>query len=362
MTEQAGAAVPPTPGRAAGVRLCDSYDVALLDLDGVVYVGTAPAPGAAAALSMARQSGLRLAFVTNNASRSAAQVVELLAAVGVPAGPADVITSAQAAAHLLRERLASGALVLVVGTDALAEEVRRAGLRATRTADPLPAAVVQGYGPETSWRDLAEAAIAVRAGALWVATNTDSTLPSPRGPLPGNGALVAAVQVATGGRPTVVGKPFPWLHRESVVRSGARRPLVVGDRLDTDIQGAVAADTDSLLVLTGLTTPLMLLGAEPHQRPTYISRDLAGLIDEHPAVTFDGQVAACRGFSARLDAGAVVLSGGEDGDPIDALRALCQACWRAAGPESVVRAAGTAAAEALAGLGIAGQITAASGA
>lgn len=360
MTEQASQADGPAPGR----RPCEVYDVALLDLDGVVYVGTEPAPAAAASLAQARQAGLRLAFVTNNASRSAGEVVELLAAVGVPADPADVITSAHAAAQLLRERLPAGALVLVVGTRALGEEISGAGLRPTRTADPLPAAVVQGYGPETSWRNLAEAAIAVRGGALWVATNTDSTLPSRRGPLPGNGALVAALQVATGGQPIVVGKPFPWLHRESVLRTNARRPLVVGDRLDTDIQGAVAAGTDSMLVLTGLTTPLMLLGAGPTQRPTYISRDLAGLLQDHPAVAFEAGAASCRSFVARADAGVVLLSGGgaEGGDPVDALRALCQACWRAAVPPTGIRAAGTAAARALEVLGVPDGITATSGA
>lgn len=367
MTEQPRQAVSPAEALTGGRRPCEVYDVALLDLDGVVYVGTEPAPAAAAALAQARQAGLRLAFVTNNASRSAGEVVQLLAAVGVPADPADVITSAQAAAHLLRERLPVGALVLVVGTRSLVEEISRAGLRPTRTADPLPAAVVQGFGPETNWRDLAEAAIAVRGGALWVATNTDSTLPSRRGPLPGNGALVAALQVATGGQPIVVGKPFPWLHRESVLRTNARRPLVVGDRLDTDIQGAVAAGTDSMLVLTGLTTPLMLLGAGATQRPTYISRDLAGLLQDHPAVVFDAGAASCRGFVARADAGAVLLSGGggeggEGGDPVDALRALCQACWRAAAPPTGIRTVGTAAARALELLEVPDRFTATSGA
>jgi len=306
--------------------LCDSYDVALLDLDGVVYLGTQAVPGAAEALAAARARGMRLAYVTNNASRRPSEVAELLSGLGVPATAEDVVTSGQAAARLLSERLPPGARVLVVGSPALAEEISRVGLEPVTAADPQPAAVVQGYFPDTSWRHLAEATVAIRGGALWVATNTDSTVPSSRGPLPGNGALVAAVALATGTQPEAVGKPRPGLHRESVERTGAAHPLVVGDRLDTDIEGAVAAGVDSLLVLTGVTTPALLLAAPPPHQPTFVAADLSGMLHAYPVVTVDAGTAVCRSFRASVDDGRLTLDGAGD-NPIDALRALCKSAW-----------------------------------
>ncbi|MGI8867965.1 MAG: HAD-IIA family hydrolase, partial [Mycobacteriales bacterium] len=234
-------------GRAA---LADIYDVALFDLDGVLYAGTAPIEHAAEAVAAARAHGLRPVFVTNNASRTAPEVVDLLGRVGVPAQPAEVATSAQAAAHLLAGRLPAAARVLVCGSDALRGEIRAVGLTPVGTAGEDPIAVVQGYDAGVGWRELAEATVAVRRGAWWVATNADLTLPSPRGPLPGNGALVQVVAVASGRYPVVAGKPEPTMHREAMARAGAGRALVVGDRLDTDILGANRVGCDSLLVRT----------------------------------------------------------------------------------------------------------------
>jgi hypothetical protein len=186
-----------------------------------------------------------------------------------------------------------------------------------------------------------------------VATNADLTVPSPRGPLPGNGSLVAAVRTATGHAPDeIVGKPHPRLHAESVRRSGARRPLVVGDRLDTDVEGAVHAGTDSLLVLSGVTTPGVLVAAPPHRRPTYVSARLDGLLVVHPGVSIAAET-TCGAWTARRAAGEVVLSGtGEPGEELDALRALCGAAWSAAGPPDVVRADSPAAEVVLAELGL----------
>ncbi len=284
------------------------YDTALLDLDGVVYLQEEPVPEAAAALAVARAAGMRLEFVTNNASRRPEAVARLLDKVGVQARPEEVVTSAQAAAALLAEQLPAGAAVLIVGADALAEEIREVGLRPVRSADDQPSAVVQGYTAETGWTHLAEATIAVRAGALWVATNADATFPSPRGPLPGNGALVAAVATATGRTPDeIVGKPHPRLHQESVRRSGAQRPLVVGDRLDTDIEGAILGACDSLLVLTGVTTPAELARC-PCERPPDLRR--ARPARTEPAASAAGTVAGqhCpvwRVAGARVDAGRI---------------------------------------------------------
>ncbi|MCU1594121.1 MAG: HAD-superfamily hydrolase, subfamily, partial [Frankiales bacterium] len=250
--------------------LCAAYDAALLDLDGVLYLGQDPIAHAAESVAEARRQGMRAAFVTNNASRRPAAVAQHLTALGIPAEPDDVVTSAEAAVALLSRRIEPGAKVLVLGTDDLMAEVAAGGFEPVRQAQGV-AAVVQGLAPTTAWTDLAEAAVAITAGALWVAGNTDTTYPSPRGPLPGNGALVQALVTATGQRPIVVGKPEPELHRASVERVGATRPLVVGDRLDTDVLGAVRAGCDSLLVLTGVTDVEQVLTAPEGMRPTYVA-------------------------------------------------------------------------------------------
>jgi HAD superfamily hydrolase (TIGR01450 family) len=333
--------------------LWKGYDVALLDLDGVVYLQEQPVAGAADALAAARRAGLRLEFVTNNASRRSTEVAALLTSIGVPAEAAEVVTSAQAAAALLADRLPAGATVLVVGAEALADEVAAVGLTPVDSADARPAAVVQGYGPQVGWPHLAEAALAIQTGSLWVVTNADLTLPSPRGPLPGNGSLVAAVRAATGRAPDeIVGKPHPRLHAESVRRSGAERPIVVGDRLDTDIEGAIHAGTDSLLVLSGVTRPVDLLAAPPHRRPTYVAARLDGLLTPHPGVPLAPET-TCGPWTARRTGHAIVLSGaGEAEQDLDALRALCGAAWSGPVPPDGVRAAGPAAEVVLAELGL----------
>ena len=239
--------------RGSREPLCTAYDVALLDLDGVVYLGGTAIPGAAEALRKAAAAGMRLTYVTNNAFRTPAAIAALLTSFGAPAAPEDVVTSAQAAARLLAERLPPGAPVLVIGGSGLRMAVRERGLRPVSTAAEQPRAVVQGYSPDVSYSMLAEGGLAVAAGALFVASNGDLTLPSRRGRQPGNGSLIQVVATATGVQPLVAGKPEPPLHRESVLRTGARHPLVVGDRLDTDIEGAHRVGTDSMLVLTGVT-------------------------------------------------------------------------------------------------------------
>lgn len=312
--------------RDSAEPLVTRYDVALLDLDGVVYRGEEAIPDAAATLEKGAATGMRRAFVTNNASRSPEMVADHLRLLGIPAAPEEIITSAQAAAHLLADRLPRGAGVLVVGTDSLAREVTARGLALVATAEDGPAAVVQGYSPDTGWRILAEAVVAVRRGALWVATNTDLTLPSPRGALPGNGAFVAAVRVAAEVAPLVAGKPEPAMHREMMERTRADHPLIVGDRLDTDIEGATRAGVDSLLVLTGVTTPAVLLAAPAPWRPTYLAAGLGGLLAPHPAPRpAAGGGWQCAGFAASAGPDGLHLAG--DGDAVDALRALCACAW-----------------------------------
>jgi HAD superfamily hydrolase (TIGR01450 family) len=317
--------------RASAEPLDAAYDVALLDLDGVVYIGGAAIPGAAQALHKAEASGMRLAYVTNNAFRTPAAVAALLTSLGIPAAAQDVVTSAQAAARLLAERLPAGSPVLVIGGSGLRMALRERGLRPVSTAAEKPRAVVQGFAPDVSYSMLAEGGLAVRAGALFVASNGDLTIPGRSGIAPGNGSLIQVVATATGVRPLVAGKPEPPLHHESVLRTGARHPLVVGDRLDTDIEGARRVGADSLLVLTGVTQPADVVLAPPSRRPTYLAEDLAGLLEPHPApeksTAEEAGSYSCGGWTARRDGDRLELTG--QGERIDGLRALCAAAWAA---------------------------------
>ena len=325
------------PARAAEVPgllasrqpLATAYDVALTDLDGVVYLGASAIPGAPAALSAAVAAGLRIVYVTNNASRTPSAIAAQLAALGAPARAAEVVTSAQAGARLLAERLPPGAEVLVVGGTGLRLAVRERGFRPVSVASGQTAAVIQGYAPDLSYSLLTEGALAVQSGALFVASNADLTLPTARGRQPGNGSLLRVIATATGHEPLVAGKPEPPLHAEAVARSGARRPLVVGDRLDTDIAGAVRVGCDSLLVLTGVSRPLDVVLAPARQRPSYLAESLAGLLAPQPPVTRADGGFRCGGWLARPGPGQVELAGA--GEPIDGLRALCAAAWSAAG-------------------------------
>jgi len=326
--------------------LAAGHDLFVFDLDGVVYIGPEPVPGAVEAITRLHAEERPVAYATNNAARRASAVSAHLAELGVPASDGEVVTSAQVAAGVMAERLPAGAAVLIVGTEDLAAEVADAGLRPVWSADEAPAAVIQGYGRAVGWTHLAEGCVAVRAGAWWVATNTDRTLPSARGPLPGNGALVAALATAVDREPDlVVGKPAPALFEQAAKRRGAARPLVIGDRLDTDIEGANRASMPSLFVLTGVHRPADLLAAPVHQRPTFIAADLGGLFEPADAVRVDGERA---GWRTSHEGGELVLHGA--GPALDALRALCAAAWSAPGGARTVRADGAAAAATLAEL------------
>jgi glycerol 3-phosphatase-2 len=323
--------------------LATRHDVALLDLDGVLYVGPDAVPDAAGSLASAAELGLRCAFVTNNASRTPERVAEHLRELGIPASAGDVVTSAQAAARLVADRVRPGARVLVVGGEGLVAALREHGLEPVTAFGDDVEAVVSGFSPDLGWRSLAEGSYAVAAGRPWVVSNLDATVPTPRGLAPGNGQLVGVVQATTGRSPdAVAGKPELPLHEEAVRRSGARRPLVVGDRLDTDIEGAVRAGTPSLLVLTGVCGPDDLLVAAPERRPTYLAHGLRdGLLEPHPPVTRDGDAWSCGAARVALRDGAVRCEG--DG-AIDALRALAVLWWTAhpegADPRAAVRAIG----------------------
>jgi HAD superfamily hydrolase (TIGR01450 family) len=314
-----------TASLRGSATLSEAYDVALLDLDGVVYLGADPAPYAVDALTAARRTGMRMAYVTNNASRSPDDVAARLTGLGVEAGIDEVVTAAQAAAAMLADRLEKDDAVLVTGAAALRAEVEAVGLRAVTSADDRPRAVVMGYDPTLDYSRLAEAVVAIRSGALFVASNMDATLPTPRGPLPGMGSLAALVITATGQQPVVAGKPQRPLFDQSVARTQAAHPLVVGDRLDTDIEGANRAELPSMLVLTGVTDLLAAATAPPEQRPTFIASDLRGLNRSHLAAQ-DGR---CGEAVAEYDADAqriILRKGDNEGE---SLAALITAGWAA---------------------------------
>ncbi|MBA3906504.1 MAG: HAD hydrolase-like protein, partial [Pseudonocardiales bacterium] len=194
-------------------------------------------------------------------------------------------------------------------------------------------AVVQGHSPDTGWRVLAEATVALRAGALWVACNLDPTLPTERGPLPGNGSMVAALRMASGLEPQVAGKPAPALVDASVRRTGAQRPLMIGDRLDTDIEGGRLAGMPTLLVLTGVSDAAELLAAPPPRRPDFVGADLGALtrgLDELAPGSRPG-------WTVHGGAGQWTLTSDGGDDPLDALLAVCGSHWADGGGPATVR-------------------------
>ena len=218
--------------------------------------------------------------------------------------------------------------MLVTGSATLREQVQAQGLVPVSSADDKPAAVIQGFDPGLGWKDLAEAAFAVSAGAVWVATNTDLSIPQARGIAPGNGTLVAAVASATGQRPVVAGKPEAPLFTTAARHLGVERPLVVGDRLDTDILGANRANIPSVLVLTGVDKAKHVLAADKHSRPTYIVDDLRQLHEAYPATRMsrDNSEATVGDAVVRIVGNDVVVVR-EGARRIDLLRAACAAIW-----------------------------------
>lgn len=328
------------------MTLSTLHDVALLDLDGVVYVGDQAVPGAVEALSVATEAGMRCAFVTNNASRRPEDIAAHLVDLGIPATPDQVVTSAQAAAQLLAQVLPPKAIVLAVGGPGVAAALEGVGLRPVTPHDAPEGdvdAVLQGFGRDVAWSDLAAAALAIQRGARWILTNPDLTLPIAEGQVPGNGSLARAVEAAAGRPPDdIAGKPHPALMRASIERSQARSPLVVGDRLDTDIAGAVRAGVPSLLVLTGVTDVMSLLRAAPVERPDFIGVDLSALNAAPVPVAGEGGPRPHdhtwgQGDSrAWIDGGHLVVEGS---DWLTGLRCACAAAWACDHPPDVDAAA-----------------------
>ena len=306
--------------------LWETYDVAMLDLDGVVYVGPDAVPGAPAHLTEARAAGLHLAYVTNNASRTPDKVAAHLRELGIDVEDGDVVTSAQAAARLLAEDLPAGSPVFVIGGEGLEVALAEEGLRPVQDVAEQPVAVVSGFHGDLRWSTVIAGAILVRHGLPWVASNTDMTVPTPDGPGPGNGALVSVVARFADREPVVAGKPKPPLFEETLRRVGGKHPLVVGDRLDTDIEGANATGYDSLLVMTGVTDLDHLVSARPELRPSYVAADLRGLGRPHAEPEVDRDTVRAGGWQAVVRDGHLTVDGAGDADAW--WQAVATAGWR----------------------------------
>jgi HAD superfamily hydrolase (TIGR01450 family) len=302
----------------------DRYAAVVCDLDGVVYRGPDAVEHAVAALSTLT---VPIVYATNNASRPPDEVAGHLTELGLQVRARDVATSSQAGAAVLKDLVPAGSRILAIGGVGVREALQHQGFEVatpdqTREDTDLGVAgVLQGYGPSVTAADLSEAAYAVAAGAVWVATNTDATLPTDRGTAPGNGTLVAAVQRATGQEPRVVGKPYAPLYQLCATRLEAEpgRVLAVGDRLDTDIAGAVAAGMDSALVLTGIDSVTTLVTASKAMRPTYLLEDLRSLTAAYLPAETDYAWWVCGDDRRRVVDGRWEVA--SKGSPIEAARA-----------------------------------------
>jgi HAD superfamily hydrolase (TIGR01450 family) len=298
----------------------------MLDLDGVVYIGPDAVPGVPAQLRAAEQAGMRTAYITNNASRPPKVVAQHLTRLGIEARSEDVVTAAQAAARLVAERVPSGSPVYVIGGEGLFVALTELGLAPVQRVEDRPVAVVSGFAPDLRWQTVIDGAILVRGGLPWVASNTDATVPTAHGPGLGNGVLVGVVATYAGRQPVVAGKPQPPLFDETVLRVGGSRPIVVGDNLATDIEGAGNAGYDSLLVMTGVTGVAELVAAPPRLRPSYVSAALDGLTTSHPVPVSDRTGVSLGGWRASVEGDRLVMGG--DGAVDDWLRVVAVAGWR----------------------------------
>ncbi|OFN38935.1 HAD family hydrolase [Corynebacterium sp. HMSC077G07] len=339
--------------------VASSYDAALLDLDGTIYEGGAAIPNALEGLT---EAALPMVFITNNASRAPQTVADQLNELGYDVHADDVMTSAQAAIEMAAEVIEPGSNVFVLGAESFKQLAREAGYNLVDSADDYPAAVFQGLNREMTWKQMSEASLAVSRGARYLVSNLDTTLPSERGFLVGNGSVAAAISTTTGVAPLSAGKPKPPMFIKAAERLGAKSPLAIGDRLDTDIAGGKAAKMDTFMVVTGVSTHMDVVAAPPEHRPTLIGADMTALNRELDQARPTPQA----GFTARYDdaeAGVIVLSGGDTEDPrlansaeaaVAALLTVVDVVWNSeagrAGAVEVaqVRADGPAAAAALA--------------
>jgi HAD superfamily hydrolase (TIGR01450 family) len=267
----------------------------LVDLDGVVYRGSDAVPGVAAVLAARAAAGDEIVYVTNNSMYYRADYVARLAALGAPIAPDRVVSSPRATALWLTEQEPRPRRVLALGGSGLRRELADCGFEvvgaddaaARAAADGIdgfeaagrPDAVVVGLDPEVTYGRLAVAADAVRAGARFVATNRDPIFPSESGLMPGSGAIVAAVEVASGVPAISIGKPEPLLLVEAAraVGSDPRGAVMIGDGIATDLAAARAVGARCVLMLTGVTSRAQLDALPEFERPTAVAGDAAEL-------------------------------------------------------------------------------------
>lgn len=301
--------------------LIEQHDALLLDLDGTVWEGGRAIDGA---VDFINSCGLPSVYVTNNASRAPEAVAEKLRGIGLKVETADVLTSAQAAVTLAGAHVPQGAKILVIGADSFRDLVRAAGYTVVASADDKPDAVLQGFDPSVDWAQLTEGALAIRQGAKYVASNLDSSLPTERGLAVGNGSLVAAIESATGVSPVSAGKPESEMFVQAAKLVGAKRPLVVGDRLNTDIAGGNAAAMNTFHVLTGVSHEMELIEASKEYRPNFIGDSLSDMTRSAHELAPGAQ----GGFTARVDGLDVLVDNGDsNATSVQALRTVLEVVW-----------------------------------
>jgi len=253
----------------------------LIDLDGVVYTGSDPIPGAAGFLSEARRRGLKFLLVTNNSTTSPELVAERLRRMAIDVTPQEILTSAQAAVAYVAAHAERGARVRIVGEAGLRQAAEEEGLLVVQDGNASADWVIAGLDRDFNYERLTSATRAIMAGAHFVATNADALLPIEGGQVvPGAGSIVAAIQTATAVAPVVVGKPEPGLFEHGLRRLGDLRPeqaAMIGDRIDTDVVGGQRDGLRTILVLSGVTTPAEAMMACP--QPDAIADDLAHVAD-----------------------------------------------------------------------------------
>lgn len=331
--------------------LSEAFHLALLDLDGVVYRGKNAVEHASDAIECAQKHGMFIEYTTNNSSRFQAVVAKQLESFGLTVEPWQIITSSVVAAQMVARHVDHGACVLVLGAEHLREEVKRVGLQPVNSCEDNPQAVIQGWYPQMTWQEMAEVAFAVEHGAKYFVTNRDLTIPRELGIAPGCGSMIQAVMNATGVEPIAsAGKPESAMYDEArfLVAANAQHSngesaestqkdeyantlisiehsLAVGDRLDTDIEAGTKGGYESLLVLTGVTNPRMLMLAPKHLRPSFVSKDLRGLNESHEAPKqVDSHTFICGAAKAELVDKTIKVN---DTSNCDALRAASSLTW-----------------------------------
>ena len=319
--------------------LAEAYQLALLDLAGVVSRGKNPVEHAADSILAAVKAGMTIEYTTNNSSRFQSVVAEQLRGFDLDVEPWQVITSSVVAARMVAKAVPAGSTVLVVGAEHLREEVARAGLVVTDDPEAHPVAVIQGWFPQMTWQMMANAAFAVEAGATYFVTNRDLTIPRELGIAPGCGSMIRAVIAATGVEPVAsAGKPEAYMYDEARELNASEgfdlvpkeHSIAIGDRLDTDIEAGNRGGYDSLAVLTGVTNPHELMLAPAHLRPTYVAPDLRALAETMPEPVDHGDGRwTCGDASASFDSMSNELSV-SDVTSVDAMRAAICAAWQAA--------------------------------